>query len=52
MAELAEQEGIASSYLIRVLRLLLLALNVVEAITDEGHGAGGDAAADTRVVSS
>ena len=34
IAELAEQEGIAPSYMTRVLRLTLLAPNIVEAILD------------------
>lgn len=34
MAELAEREGIAPSYMTRVLRLTLLAPDVVEAILD------------------
>ncbi|MFC3615778.1 hypothetical protein ACFORG_18650 [Lutimaribacter marinistellae] len=36
IAELAEREGIASSYMTRVLRLTLLAPDIVEAILD-GH---------------
>lgn len=38
IAELAEREGIASSYLTRVLRLTLLAPDIVEAILDGRHG--------------
>jgi hypothetical protein len=38
IAELAEREGIASSYLTRVLRLTLLAPDLVEAILDGRHG--------------
>lgn len=38
IAELAEREGIASSYLTRVLRLTLLAPDIVEAILDSRHG--------------
>jgi AraC-like DNA-binding protein len=38
IAELAEREGIASSYLTRVLRLTLLAPVIVEAILDGRHG--------------
>ena len=34
IAELAEREGIASSYLTRVMRLMLLAPDVVEGILD------------------
>lgn len=34
IAELAEREGIASSYMTRVLRLTLLAPDIVEAILD------------------
>ncbi|SLN75196.1 MULTISPECIES: hypothetical protein [Roseobacteraceae] len=37
IAELAEREGIASSYMTRVLRLTLLAPNIVEAILDGRH---------------
>ena len=37
IAELAEREGIASSYLTRVLRLTLLAPDIVEAILDGRH---------------
>ena len=36
--ELAEREGIASSYMTRVLRLTLLAPDIVEAILDGTHG--------------
>jgi hypothetical protein len=39
IAELAEREGIASSYLTRVLRLTLLAPDIVEAILDGKQGA-------------
>ena len=38
MAELAEHEGIAPSYMTRVLRLTLLAPNIVEAILDGSQG--------------
>jgi len=38
MAELAEHEGIAPSYMTRVLRLTLLAPDIVEAIFDGTHG--------------
>lgn len=38
IAELAEREGIASSYMTRVLRLTLLAPDVVEAILDGMRG--------------
>jgi hypothetical protein len=38
IAELAEREGIASSYLTRVLRLTLLAPDIVEAILDGRQG--------------
>ena len=38
VAELAEREGIASSYLTRVLRLTLLAPDIVEATLDGRHG--------------
>lgn len=38
IAELAEREGIASSYLTRVLRLTLLAPDIVEALLDGRHG--------------
>jgi len=38
IAELAESEGIASSYLTRVLRLTLLAPDIVEAILDGRQG--------------
>lgn len=34
IAELAEREGIASSYMIRVLRLTLLAPDIIEVILD------------------
>ena len=37
IAELAEREGIASSYMTRVLRMTLLAPDIVEAILDEKH---------------
>ena len=40
IAELAEREGIASSYLTRVLRLTLLAPDIVEAILDGRQRAG------------
>ena len=39
MAELAEREGIAASYMTRVLRLTLLAPDIVEAILDGRQGA-------------
>ncbi|TQE98965.1 MAG: hypothetical protein FKY71_11045 [Spiribacter salinus] len=38
IAELAEREGIASSYMTRVLRLTLLAPDIVEAILDGKQG--------------
>ncbi len=38
IAELAEREGIAPSYMTRVLRLTLLAPNIVEAILDAKQG--------------
>ena len=38
MTDLAEREGIAPSYLTRVLRLTLLAPDIVEAILDGTHG--------------
>ena len=38
IAELAEREGIASSYMTRVLRLTLLAPDIVEAILDWKQG--------------
>ena len=38
IAELAEREGIASSYMTRVLRLTLLAPEIVEAILDGTQG--------------
>ncbi len=38
IAELAEREGIAPSYMTRVLRLTLLAPNIVEAILDGRQG--------------
>jgi hypothetical protein len=38
IAELAEREGIASSYMTRVLRLTLLAPNIFEAILDGKQG--------------
>ena len=38
MAELAEREGIAPSYMTRVLRLALLAPDIVEAILDGRQG--------------
>ncbi|MET4127948.1 hypothetical protein [Roseovarius sp. MBR-6] len=38
IAELAEREGIAPSYMTRVLRLTLLAPNIVEAILDGTYG--------------
>ncbi|MEL6426294.1 MAG: hypothetical protein AAFQ33_12665 [Pseudomonadota bacterium] len=40
IAELAEHEGIAPSYMTRVLRLTLLAPDIVEAILDGKHGPG------------
>ncbi len=39
VGELAEREGIASSYMTRVLRLTLLAPDIVEAILDGRQGA-------------
>jgi hypothetical protein len=38
IADLAEREGIAPSYMTRVLRLTLLAPEIVEAILDGTHG--------------
>jgi len=38
IAELAEREGIAPSYMTRVLRLTLLAPDIVEAILEEAQG--------------
>jgi hypothetical protein len=38
IAELAEREGIAASYMTRVLRLTLLAPDIVEAILDGRQG--------------
>lgn len=38
IADLAEREGIASSYMTRVIKLTLLAPDVVEAILDGTHG--------------
>ncbi len=38
-AELAEREGITPSYLTRVMRLTLLAPDIVEAILERTHGA-------------
>ena len=38
IAELAEREGIALSYMTRVMRLALLAPDIVEAILDGQHG--------------
>ena len=40
IAELAEHEGIAPSYMTRVLRLTLLAPDIVEAILDGAHAPG------------
>jgi hypothetical protein len=40
IAELAEREGIAPSYMTRVLRLTLLAPDIVEAILDGAQGPG------------
>jgi len=40
IAELAEREGIAPSYMTRVLRVTLLAPNIVEAILDGSQGPG------------
>jgi hypothetical protein len=40
IAELAEREGIAPSYVIRVVRLTLLAPDIVEAIPDGKQGPG------------
>jgi hypothetical protein len=40
IAELAEREGIAPSYVTRVLRLTLLAPEIVEAILDGKQGSG------------
>lgn len=41
IAELVEHEGIAPSYMTRVLRLTLLAPDIVEAILDGKQGRGG-----------
>jgi len=38
IGELAEREGIAPSYMTRVLRLTLLSPDIVEAILDGKHG--------------
>ncbi len=38
IAELAEREGIATSYMTRVMRLTLLAPEIVEAIVDGRQG--------------
>jgi len=38
IAELAEREGIAPSYVTRVLRLTLLALDIVEVVLDGKQG--------------
>lgn len=38
IAELAKREGIAPSYMTRVLRLTLLAPDIVEAVLDGAHG--------------
>ena len=38
MAKLAEREGIAPSYMTRVLRLILLAPDIIEAILDGRQG--------------
>ena len=38
ITELAEREGIASSYMTRILRLTLLAPDIVEALLDGTHG--------------
>jgi hypothetical protein len=38
IAELAEREGVASSYMTRILRLTLLAPDIVEAILDGTQG--------------
>jgi len=40
IAELAEREGIASSYMTRVLQLTLLAPDIVEAVLDGRQGPG------------
>lgn len=40
IAELAEREGIAPSHMTRVLRLTLLAPDIVEAIVDGKQGPG------------
>ena len=40
VAELAEREGIAPSYITRILRVTLLAPNIVEAILDGSQGPG------------
>ena len=51
IAELAEREGIAPSYMTRVLRLTLLAPDIVEAILDGKQGAGGDTGAAAGAIS-
>ena len=50
IAELAEREGIAPSYMTRVLRLTLLAPDIVEAILDGTAGDGGDLGAGAGAV--
>lgn len=50
IAELAEREGYAPSYMTRVLRLTLLAPGIVEAILDGAAGAGDDTDAAAGAV--
>ena len=52
IAELAEREGIAPSYIDRVLRLTLLAPDIVGAMAGWEDGAGGDAGAGAGSVPS
>jgi hypothetical protein len=51
IAELAEGKGIAASYITRVLRVTLLAPEIVEVILDGRQGPGGDAGVDAGAVS-
>lgn len=52
IAELAEREGIAPSYMTRVLRLTLLAPRHRRSDTKREAGAGGHAGASARAISS
>jgi len=52
IAEPAEREGIAPSYMTRVLRLTLLARDIVKALLNGKQGAGGDAHAGAAALSS